>query len=192
MRNKADAHKWEFKPRFRRHAFGWKSQPAITRIKQAVAEIKKVAKDVAWRDSPKRKRRRSRPYRSSTKLNSSPLLRQSEQPLPNRGRAISWLLWLHAAIASRYGLMTLPMRTELAARMSSSMDRRERRYFRRASTATSSPILFRYLKQSATAFRAHLPGLRRDSSPPVLYARPTGKVAREAGSFFDRVSTRPG
>ena len=38
------AHKWEFKPRFRRHAFGWKSQPAIARIKQAVAEIKKVAK----------------------------------------------------------------------------------------------------------------------------------------------------
>ena len=41
---KAEAHKWEFKPRFRRNAFGWKSQPAITRIKQAVAEIKKVAK----------------------------------------------------------------------------------------------------------------------------------------------------
>jgi hypothetical protein len=39
-----EAHKWEFKSRFRRHAFGWKSQPAITRIKQAVAEIKKVAK----------------------------------------------------------------------------------------------------------------------------------------------------
>ena len=41
---KPAAHKWEFKPRFRRHAFGWTSQPAITRIKQAVAEIKKVAK----------------------------------------------------------------------------------------------------------------------------------------------------
>ncbi len=40
----AEPHKWEFKARFRRHAFGWKSQPAITRIKQAVAEIKKVAK----------------------------------------------------------------------------------------------------------------------------------------------------
>ena len=26
---KAEAHKWEFKPRFRRNAFGWKSQPAI-------------------------------------------------------------------------------------------------------------------------------------------------------------------
>lgn len=40
----AREHKWEFKARFRRHAFGWKSQPAITRVKQAVAEIKKVAK----------------------------------------------------------------------------------------------------------------------------------------------------
>ncbi len=39
-----ETHQWEFKARFRRHAFGWKSQPAITRIKQAVAEIKKVAK----------------------------------------------------------------------------------------------------------------------------------------------------
>lgn len=41
---RAEPHQWEFKARFRRHAFGWKSQPAITRIKQAVAEIKKVAK----------------------------------------------------------------------------------------------------------------------------------------------------
>ncbi|CAN5123333.1 hypothetical protein BH11CYA1_BH11CYA1_16280 [soil metagenome] len=39
-----ETHKWEFKPRFRRNAFGWKSQPAITRIKQAVTEIKKVAR----------------------------------------------------------------------------------------------------------------------------------------------------
>ncbi|MEI7705681.1 MAG: hypothetical protein WCK73_13910 [Deltaproteobacteria bacterium] len=39
-----EAHKWEFKARFRRHTFGWKSRPAITRVKQAVAEIKKVAK----------------------------------------------------------------------------------------------------------------------------------------------------
>lgn len=40
----AQAHKWEFRARFRRHAFGWKSQPAIKRIKEAVAEIKKVAR----------------------------------------------------------------------------------------------------------------------------------------------------
>lgn len=39
-----ETHRWEFKARFRRHAFGWKSQPAITRIKQAVAEVKNVAK----------------------------------------------------------------------------------------------------------------------------------------------------
>ena len=36
--------KWEFKGRFRRHAFGWKSQPAIKRVKEAVSEIKKVAR----------------------------------------------------------------------------------------------------------------------------------------------------
>ena len=33
---KAAAHKWEFTARFRRHAFGWRSQPAIQRVKQAV------------------------------------------------------------------------------------------------------------------------------------------------------------
>ena len=44
---KAEAHKWEWKARFRRNAFGWKSQPAITRVKQAVAEIKKVARQDA-------------------------------------------------------------------------------------------------------------------------------------------------
>jgi hypothetical protein len=43
-RVKADAHKWDFKSRFRRQVFGWKSQPAIARVKQAVAEIKKVAR----------------------------------------------------------------------------------------------------------------------------------------------------
>jgi hypothetical protein len=31
--------KWEFQARFRRHAFGWRSQPAILRVKQAVSEI---------------------------------------------------------------------------------------------------------------------------------------------------------
>jgi hypothetical protein len=41
---KASAHKWEFRARFRRHAFGWKSQPPIKRIKEAVSEIKKVAR----------------------------------------------------------------------------------------------------------------------------------------------------
>jgi len=41
---KAEVHKWEFKARFRRHAFGWKSQPAIQRVKQAIAEIKKASR----------------------------------------------------------------------------------------------------------------------------------------------------
>ena len=41
---KEETHQWVFKSRFRRHAFGWKSQPAITRVRQAVAEIRKVGK----------------------------------------------------------------------------------------------------------------------------------------------------
>jgi hypothetical protein len=38
------AHKWNFAARFRRNAFGWRSQPALTRVKEAVAEIKKTAR----------------------------------------------------------------------------------------------------------------------------------------------------
>ncbi len=41
---KKTAHKWQFKTRFRRHAFGWRSQRPIQRIKEAVSEIKKVAR----------------------------------------------------------------------------------------------------------------------------------------------------
>jgi hypothetical protein len=44
MKRATPSHQWEFKARFRRHAFGWRSQPAIQRIKQAVSEIKKVAR----------------------------------------------------------------------------------------------------------------------------------------------------
>jgi hypothetical protein len=40
----AGDHRWEFRARFRRRAFGWKSQPAIQRIRQAVSEIKRVAR----------------------------------------------------------------------------------------------------------------------------------------------------
>jgi Gp49-like protein DUF891 len=36
--------KWRFKGRFRRHAFGWRSDPAIVRIREAVSEIKDVAR----------------------------------------------------------------------------------------------------------------------------------------------------
>ena len=41
---KAAAHKWTFAARFRRHAFGWRSQPAVQRVREAAAEIQKVAK----------------------------------------------------------------------------------------------------------------------------------------------------
>jgi hypothetical protein len=41
---KTRAHSWRFKTRFRRHAFGWKSQPAITRLQEALSEIKQVAR----------------------------------------------------------------------------------------------------------------------------------------------------
>jgi len=37
-------HRWTFTARFRRHAFGWRSQPAIIRIREAVSEIKKAAR----------------------------------------------------------------------------------------------------------------------------------------------------
>lgn len=40
----SEKHTWTFAPRFRRGAFGWRSQPAITRVKEAVAEIKKLVR----------------------------------------------------------------------------------------------------------------------------------------------------
>jgi hypothetical protein len=40
----AGGHRWQFKARFRRHAFGWKSQPAIQRVREAVSEIRKAAR----------------------------------------------------------------------------------------------------------------------------------------------------
>jgi hypothetical protein len=39
-----NTHKWEFSTRFRRGGFGWRSEPAITRIKEAIVEISKVAR----------------------------------------------------------------------------------------------------------------------------------------------------
>ncbi|MDE2465048.1 MAG: hypothetical protein KGO02_15230 [Alphaproteobacteria bacterium] len=38
------AHKWQFTSRFRRHAFGWRSNTPIQRIKEALSEIKQVAR----------------------------------------------------------------------------------------------------------------------------------------------------
>jgi hypothetical protein len=39
-----ERHPWQFARRFRRNAFGWRSQPAIHRVREAVSEIKKVAR----------------------------------------------------------------------------------------------------------------------------------------------------
>ena len=41
---RSPAHKWVFAPRFRRHAFGWRSQPAVQRVREATSELQKVAK----------------------------------------------------------------------------------------------------------------------------------------------------
>ncbi len=41
---KPEKHKWTFRPRFRRNAFGWRWQPAAKRVREAVSEIKKVAR----------------------------------------------------------------------------------------------------------------------------------------------------
>lgn len=38
------SYKWQFAPRFRQNAFGWKSDKPIQRIKEALSEIKQVAK----------------------------------------------------------------------------------------------------------------------------------------------------
>lgn len=38
------SHRWEFRARFRKGAFGWKSRPAIGRVKEAVKEIRGVAR----------------------------------------------------------------------------------------------------------------------------------------------------
>jgi hypothetical protein len=37
-------HRWQFAARFRRNAFAWRSQPAIERVREAVVEIRKVAR----------------------------------------------------------------------------------------------------------------------------------------------------
>ena len=41
---KSKTGKWVFSARFRRRAFGCRSQPAIQRIREAVSEIKKTAR----------------------------------------------------------------------------------------------------------------------------------------------------
>jgi hypothetical protein len=44
MSKTAIKHVWAFGPRFRSGSFGWRSEPAITRIKEAVSELKAVAR----------------------------------------------------------------------------------------------------------------------------------------------------
>ena len=44
MAKRSTRHPWQFKRRFRRHAFGWRSQSAISRVREAVSEIKKAAR----------------------------------------------------------------------------------------------------------------------------------------------------
>ncbi|WP_307735336.1 hypothetical protein [Massilia soli] len=44
FRTMATSYKWQFAPRFRRNAFGWKSATPIKRIKEALTEMKAVAK----------------------------------------------------------------------------------------------------------------------------------------------------
>jgi len=39
---KAERHRWQFAGRFRRNAFGWRSQPLIQRVQEAVSEIRRV------------------------------------------------------------------------------------------------------------------------------------------------------
>ena len=41
---KPASYKWQFAQRFRRHAFGWRSDVPIQRIKEALAEIRQVAR----------------------------------------------------------------------------------------------------------------------------------------------------
>ena len=44
MATRKIAIKWVFRTRFRRGAFGWRSQPAIARVREAVSEIKSAAR----------------------------------------------------------------------------------------------------------------------------------------------------
>ena len=44
MASKKPGYPWAFRARFRANGFGWKSAPAITRVREAVSEIKRVAK----------------------------------------------------------------------------------------------------------------------------------------------------
>ena len=75
-----------------------------------------------------------------------------EETLAHRGSKVPRTLGTHAS-ASMYGRMTRETRhTRAYSESSSVVQRRCSRQSRRASTATSRPILFLNLKQSATVF----------------------------------------
>ena len=42
--SRTHVHPWQFKTRFRRRAFGWRSQPAVQRVREAVSEIKQMTR----------------------------------------------------------------------------------------------------------------------------------------------------
>jgi hypothetical protein len=48
MSKAAGKHAWAFAPRFRRGAFGWRSAPALARIKEAMPEIKAAGRKDAF------------------------------------------------------------------------------------------------------------------------------------------------
>ena len=41
---KAPRHRWTFAPRFRARSFGWRSAPAVKRVREAVTEIRRAAR----------------------------------------------------------------------------------------------------------------------------------------------------
>lgn len=47
MANARETHGWVFRTRFRRHAFGWRSQTAVARVNEAVKEVKAAARSDA-------------------------------------------------------------------------------------------------------------------------------------------------
>jgi len=44
-------HRWTFVPRFRKGAFGWRSQPAILRIREAYDRTMRAAEIIGCRES---------------------------------------------------------------------------------------------------------------------------------------------
>lgn len=78
----AGKHAWAFAPRFRRVAFGWRSEPAIARIKEAMVAIKAISKMMCV--SPPRAqccscKRHLQPFRTST-VHPAPSARPSLEP----------------------------------------------------------------------------------------------------------------